>query len=46
MSCAPPPRLPAEQVVTAVFNSVQQFGAGEQSDDITLVIARVTGELE
>ena len=39
-------RLPAAQVVTAVFTSVQQFGAGEQSDDITLVVARVTGELE
>jgi sigma-B regulation protein RsbU (phosphoserine phosphatase) len=34
--------LSAEQVVTAVFTSVQQFGAGEQSDDVTLVVARVT----
>jgi serine phosphatase RsbU (regulator of sigma subunit) len=38
--------LSAEQVVTAVFASVQQFGAGEQSDDLTLVIARVTTGLE
>jgi serine phosphatase RsbU (regulator of sigma subunit) len=32
--------LPAEQVVTAVFNAVQQFSAGNQSDDLTLVVAR------
>jgi serine phosphatase RsbU (regulator of sigma subunit) len=35
-------RLSAEQVVTAVFTSVQQFSAGTQSDDLTLVVARVT----
>jgi serine phosphatase RsbU (regulator of sigma subunit) len=33
-------RLPAEQVVTTVFTAVQQFSAGNQSDDLTLVIAR------
>ena len=33
-------RLPAEQIVSAVFASVQQFGAGDQSDDVTLVVAR------
>ncbi len=33
-------RLPAEQVVTTVFSAVQQFSAGNQSDDLTLVIAR------
>jgi len=38
--------LPAEQVVTAVFASVQQFGAGDQSDDLTLVVARVTAGLD
>jgi len=38
-------RLSAEQVVTAVFTSVQQFSAGEQSDDLTLVVARVTAGL-
>jgi sigma-B regulation protein RsbU (phosphoserine phosphatase) len=33
-------RLPLEQVVTDVFNAVQQFSAGDQSDDLTLVVAR------
>jgi serine phosphatase RsbU (regulator of sigma subunit) len=33
-------RLPLEQVVTTVFNAVQQFSAGNQSDDLTLVVAR------
>jgi serine phosphatase RsbU (regulator of sigma subunit) len=33
-------RLPLEQVVTAVFTAVQQFSAGNQSDDLTLVVAR------
>ncbi|MGD0580019.1 MAG: hypothetical protein ABSC08_13940 [Bryobacteraceae bacterium] len=32
--------LPVEQVVTAIFNTVQGFSAGNQSDDLTLVIAR------
>jgi serine phosphatase RsbU (regulator of sigma subunit) len=32
--------LPLEQVVTAVFTAVQQFSAGNQSDDLTLVVAR------
>jgi serine phosphatase RsbU (regulator of sigma subunit) len=34
--------LPAERIVTAVFTSVQEFSAGEQSDDVTLVVARCT----
>ena len=34
-------RLPMEQVVTTVFTAVQQFSAGNQSDDLTLVVARV-----
>ncbi len=33
-------RLPLEQVVTTVFTAVQQFSAGNQSDDLTLVVAR------
>ena len=33
-------RLPVEQIVTAVFTSVQQFSAGNQSDDLTLAVAR------
>ena len=33
-------RLPVDQVVTDVFNAVQQFSAGNQSDDLTLVVAR------
>jgi serine phosphatase RsbU (regulator of sigma subunit) len=33
-------RLPMEQVVTTVFTAVQQFSAGNQSDDLTLVVAR------
>ncbi len=37
-------RLPPDQVVTAVFNAVQQFSAGNQSDDLTLVVARVKSE--
>ena len=32
--------LPVEQVVNTVFTAVQQFSAGNQSDDLTLVIAR------
>jgi sigma-B regulation protein RsbU (phosphoserine phosphatase) len=32
--------LPLEQVVTAVFTAVQEFSAGNQSDDLTLVVAR------
>jgi len=32
--------LPLEEVVSAVFRDVQQFSAGEQSDDLTLVVAR------
>ena len=34
-------QLPLEEVVTSVFTAVQQFGAGNQSDDVTLVVARV-----
>jgi len=33
-------RMPLGQVVTAVFDAVQQFSAGNQSDDVTLVVAR------
>jgi sigma-B regulation protein RsbU (phosphoserine phosphatase) len=33
-------RMPLERVVTSVFASVQQFSAGNQSDDLTLVVAR------
>ena len=33
-------RLPLDQVVTTVFTAVQQFSAGNQSDDLTLVVAR------
>jgi sigma-B regulation protein RsbU (phosphoserine phosphatase) len=33
-------RLTAEEVVAAVFTSVQRFSAGDQSDDLTLVVAR------
>jgi sigma-B regulation protein RsbU (phosphoserine phosphatase) len=33
-------QLPLDQVVTAVFTAVQQFSAGNQSDDLTLVVAR------
>jgi serine phosphatase RsbU (regulator of sigma subunit) len=32
--------LPVAQVVSTVFDAVQQFSAGDQSDDLTLVIAR------
>lgn len=32
--------LSVEQMVTTVFQSVQAFSAGEQSDDLTLLIAR------
>jgi serine phosphatase RsbU (regulator of sigma subunit) len=39
-------RLPMEQVVTTVFTAVQQFSAGNQSDDLTLVVARVKSEPE
>ena len=31
-------RLPVDEIVTAIFSSVQQFGAGTQSDDLTLLI--------
>ena len=33
-------QLPLDQVVTTVFTAVQQFSAGNQSDDLTLVVAR------
>jgi len=33
-------RLPVEQIVTTIFTAVQQFSAGNQSDDLTLVVAR------
>ena len=32
--------LPANEIVRSVFASVQEFGAGVQSDDLTLVIAK------
>ena len=32
--------LPVEQIVTSVFNDVQEFSQGNQSDDLTLVVAR------
>jgi len=35
-ACAPP-----DDLVSAVLERVQQFGAGDQSDDLTLLIARV-----
>jgi sigma-B regulation protein RsbU (phosphoserine phosphatase) len=31
---------PAAEVVTAIFARVQEFSAGTQSDDLTLVVAR------
>jgi sigma-B regulation protein RsbU (phosphoserine phosphatase) len=37
--------LGVEQVVTTVFTAVQKFSAGSQSDDLTLVVARVKGAL-
>jgi len=33
-------QLLLEQIVTAVFAAVQRFSAGNQSDDLTLVVAR------
>jgi phosphoserine phosphatase RsbU/P len=33
-------RQPPGEIVTSVFNSVQTFSAGNQSDDLTLVIAK------
>jgi serine phosphatase RsbU (regulator of sigma subunit) len=36
-------KLSVEQTVTAVFQSVQAFSAGEQSDDLTLLIAEGRG---
>ena len=33
-------RLPLDEIVTAIFSCVQEFSAGEQSDDLTLLIAR------
>jgi serine phosphatase RsbU (regulator of sigma subunit) len=35
-------QVSVEQVVTAVFTRVQEFSAGTQSDDVTLLVARVT----
>jgi len=37
-------RLPLEQVVTMVFAAVQEFSAGNQSDDLTLMVARAKSE--
>jgi len=36
--------LQLEQVVTKVFAAVQQFSAGNQSDELTLVVARAKSE--
>ena len=33
--------LPVNEIVEAIFTSVQKFSAGAQSDDLTLVIAKV-----
>ncbi len=33
--------LPANEIVAGILTAVQQFSAGEQSDDLTLLIARV-----
>ena len=33
--------LPAGEIVAGVLTAVQQFSAGAQSDDLTLLIARV-----
>jgi sigma-B regulation protein RsbU (phosphoserine phosphatase) len=33
--------LPVEQIVTSIFKAVQEFSQGNQSDDLTLVVARV-----
>jgi sigma-B regulation protein RsbU (phosphoserine phosphatase) len=33
-------RLPSSEIVSSILNSVQQFSAGAQSDDLTLLIAR------
>jgi sigma-B regulation protein RsbU (phosphoserine phosphatase) len=32
--------LPPDEIVTAIFSGVQEFSAGEQSDDLTLLVAR------
>jgi serine phosphatase RsbU (regulator of sigma subunit) len=32
--------LPSSEIVSSILNSVQQFSAGAQSDDLTLLIAR------
>ena len=32
--------LPPARLVTAIQNAVQEYSSGEQSDDLTLVIAR------
>ncbi|HUJ23394.1 MAG TPA: SpoIIE family protein phosphatase, partial [Bryobacteraceae bacterium] len=34
-------RLPVNEIITAILGSVQEFSAGAQSDDLTLLIARV-----
>ena len=35
------PAAPVEEAVTGVFARVQEFSSGEQTDDLTLVVARV-----
>lgn len=36
-------RLAASEIVSSILNSVQQFSAGAQSDDLTLLVARAKG---
>jgi sigma-B regulation protein RsbU (phosphoserine phosphatase) len=36
-------KLPVNEVANAVLSSVQEFSVGSQSDDLTLIIARVRG---
>jgi sigma-B regulation protein RsbU (phosphoserine phosphatase) len=36
-------RLAAGEIVSSILNSVQQFSAGAQSDDLTLLISRAKG---
>jgi len=35
--------LPVDEMITAIFTSVERFSAGAQSDDLTLLAGRVTG---
>jgi len=36
--------MPAQELLRLVLKNVQQFGSGEQHDDMTLIVAKCRGD--